>query len=619
MDNIKQQYSNSVMGYITLSLISIIIVTLLTIFISFWITELADKDAQAINMSGSMRMKTYQIGLALKSTQPELANSYIEALDQTWNHSLFANQRSEDGGSSDQLKEQFELAYNHWSETLKPLLLEAANSTATQNNIHLDLLNKQVALTDDVVSLFQLEAERKIKQLRSFQLLALLATICVGALIYYLLKNRVEQPLSELMQTVDRFGKGDFSQRAQINEKDELGMMGAVFNQMSDSIEESYNQLEQRVNKRTEELHRNNTTLEFLFATAQKIIDMQQHKIDYQSILNDLSKVLNVEPLELCLFTPHGKHPYLHIAPSDHKISNCEKSDCDACKGSAPFVRLDTSSFTEHYPINRNDSDYGTINLKRAPLQLLEPWQEKLLRTTADQLAIALSLGEQSHQERRLAMLNERTVIARELHDSLAQALSYLQIQVSRLKRMHDMEKFELQPPVIDELREGLSSAYRQLRELLTTFRLKIDAEGLQGAMSSTVEQLLDRSNMQVDLDYQLSDLPLSSTEEIHLLQIMREASQNAIHHSQGSEVVVKLCQLSDQRIELSIRDNGVGIQQSPEKLNHYGLAIMNERGRHLGGSVEIKSHPNGGTLVTFSFLPEYLREQEKEKFKYDI
>jgi len=619
MDIIKQQYTNSVMGYITLSLISIIIVTLMTIFVSFWITELSDKDAQAINVSGSMRMKTYQVGLALKSGETKLAERHIEELDQTWNHSLFSNQHSQTSNSSNRLKHQFELAFKHWDQTLKPILLTAIRESQVQQNDYLSLLDKQVELTDEVVNLFQIEAERKIKQLRSFQLLALLATICVGALIYYLLKNRVEQPLSELMQTVDRFGKGDFSQRAQINEKDELGMMGAVFNQMSDSIEESYSKLEQRVEERTEELHRNNITLEFLFATAQKIIDMQQHKLDYQEILNELSRVLKVEPLELCLFTPHGEHPYLHISPNSQAVSQCGEGDCASCKGSAPFVRLSPSNFVEHFPINRNDSDYGTINLKRSPNHLLEPWQEKLLRTTADQLAIALSLSEQSQQERRLAMLNERTVIARELHDSLAQALSYLQIQVSRLKRMHDMEKFELQPPVIDELRQGLSSAYRQLRELLTTFRLKIDADGLHGAISSTVEQLLERSDMEIVLDYQLSDLPLSSTEEIHLLQIMREASQNSIHHSKGSIVVIKLCQASDQSIELSIKDNGIGIQQSPEKLNHYGLAIMNERGRHLGGNIEISAHPDGGTVVLFKFLPEYLKEQEKDRFNYEL
>lgn len=617
MDTIKQQYSNSVMGYITLSLISIIIVTLLTIFISFWITELSDKDAQAINLSGSMRMKTYQIGLALKNKQFIEAQQYIEELDQTWNHSLFTIQRTHPRDQAQPLNQQFDEAYQHWNNVLKPNLLTTLKPSQTTTQVDIQLLNKQVRLTDRVVNSFQAEAENKIKYLRSFQLLAFLVTISVGGLIYYLLKNRVELPLNELMQTVYRFGKGDFNQRAKINEEDEIGLLGAVFNQMSDSIEESYRELELRVEARTEELHQNNITLEFLFVTAQKIIDLQQHKLDYQEVLDELSGVLNVGALELCLFTEHGKRPYLHIAPGSLITSDCATRDCGACKGCAPFSRTEQSQHRTHYPINRNDSSYGVIT-QRSDTPL-ESWQEQLLRTTADQLAIALSLGEQSHQERRLAMLTERTVIARELHDSLAQALSYLQIQVSRLKRVDNMKKYELQPPIIEELREGISSAYRQLRELLTTFRLKIDADGLHGAMQSTVNQLLERSDMEVDLEYLLTDLPLSSTEEIHLLQIMREASQNAFHHSKGSKVHIKLCQLENQDIELSIRDNGIGIQKSPEKLNHYGLAIMNERGRHLNGHIDINTAEGGGTLVQFSFLPEYLKNIEKNKLKFDL
>src|SRR5690606_16754422 len=132
-----------------------------------------------------------------------------------------------------------------------------------------------------------------------------------------------------------------------------------------------------------------------------------------------------------------------------------------------------------------------------------------------------------------------------------------------------------IQQPILDELREGLSSAYRQLRELLTTFRLKMDEDGLKGALVNTVNQLQERTDMQVTLDYQLHDLPLSSIEEIHILQIVREASQNSVNHSKGTCVDIILYQESDKSIHLNVIDDGIGISASPEKRNHYGLVIM--------------------------------------------
>jgi two-component system nitrate/nitrite sensor histidine kinase NarX len=620
MDIIRQHYSRSVMSYITLSLISIIVVALLTIFTSFWITELSDKDAQAINLSGSMRMQTYRIGLVLQTGDKSLSETQIKELDDTWNHTLFTQQRLAGNRSmpiDNALDAHFREAYDNWRQYLQPMLLRQLNTD--KPSINFEALETQVELTDRVVNQFQIEAENKIKHLRSFQLLALLSTIGVGALIFYLLKNRLEIPLSDLMKTVHRFGKGDYSQRARTDGRDELGMLGAIFNQMSSSIQTAYNELEQRVNERTLELHQKNTTLQFLFNIAQKIFESQQHSLDYQEMVDELSRVLHSQKMELCLFTEKGEQPYLHIAPRDNQQLLCGQQNCGSCKGIAPFCKIDNAVEKEHYPISREDRQYGVISVSTAGEKALDSWQEQLLRATADQIAIALSLGEQEKQERRLAMLNERTVIARELHDSLAQALSYLQIQVTRLQRCQDREKFDAQPPIIEELREGLSSAYKQLRELLTTFRLKIDADGLHGAMENTVRQLLERSDMRVELNYHLSDVPLSSMEEIHLLQIMREASQNAIHHSKGECFTIALHQSDDHSIELKISDDGIGIQQSPEKLNHYGLAIMNERSRHLKGHIDISVPPEGGTLVRFRFLPEYLRDQETQMLKHEL
>lgn len=615
MEQFKQRYSFSVMNYITASLASIIAVGLITIFISFWVTELADKDAQAINLSGSMRMQTYHVALAVKQGNITEAKTYIRALDDTWDHSLFAQQRKEN--SSKLLNQSFDQASVHWSQTLKPLLLDQIERTNHYKPgdsaliLPVDAIEEQVALTDQLVNQFQKNAEEKIKNLRAFQLFSLFITIGVGSVIFYLIKNRVEKPLSQLTDAADRIGKGEYGHQVEVEGRDEFALLSAVINQMSQSISVMYDEMDERVKQRTLELHHKNITLEFLFNTARRILDTNHQALDYQSMLDELAISITGElKLELCLFTPDGDRPYLHLSPSDSNITDCSQRSCDNCKGSAAFSAISNVSLNEKFPIVRNDTHYGVINVRSPNLEPLEIWQQQLLRSVADQFALALSLTVQKEQEHRLAMLSERTVIARELHDSLAQALSYLKIQVTRLQKSKDKERYDLQQPIIDELREGLSSAYRQLRELLTTFRLKMDTGGLKTALDNTVQQLQERTDMTINLHYQVTDLPLSPTEEIHLLQIVREASQNAINHSGGKKVDVRLTMLDDKSIELTIDDDGIGIPDTPEKLNHYGLAIMNERSRQLGGEVKILARNEGGTRVRFDFQPMYLSQE---------
>lgn len=611
MEQIKKNFRSSVMTYITLSMASIIAVGLITIFISFWITELADKDAQAINLSGSMRMQTYHIALALEKGKVEEASSLTNQLDNTWKHSLFAQQRK--SNVSQDLDLHFDRAYKHWIGTLKPLL--ESQQTRPSTSIPMELFDKQVTLTDQLVSAFQIQAEQKIRNLRAFQLFAFFITIGVGSIIFYVTKNRIERPLLTLSEAANRIGEGDYGHQVNIEGKDELAMLGAVINEMSTSIRDMYNEMDERVKKRTQELHEHNVTLTYLFKIARAILDNQNQNLDYQALLNDLSESLEQElELEFCLFTSEGERPYLRIAAEDQTVRDCSTRSCENCKGNAPYCAVTNQqeyAMNTKFPVVRDALNYGVINVRSKQTTELPAWQHQLLASVADQYALALSLSEQKDQEHRLAMLNERTVIARELHDSLAQSLSYLQIQATRLQKSHDKQKYEIQQAIIDELREGLSSAYRQLRELLTTFRLKIDSDGLESAVETTINQLADRSEMEINCQYQVTDLPLTPSEEIHLLQIIREGLQNAVNHSQGSKTELVLSQQEDKSIVLTLEDNGIGLPESPEKLNHYGLAIMQERARHLNGHIDISQGKESGTKITVVFQPQYLSNRE--------
>tara|TARA_R110002072_G_scaffold140765_1_gene285143 strand:- start:9044 stop:10888 length:1845 start_codon:yes stop_codon:yes gene_type:complete len=604
----KQQLIHSVMSYINLSLFTIIGITLISIFYSFWMTEQADTDAHAINLSGSMRMQTFHIGL-IATHSPKDVPEFIEKLDNTWKSPLFTTNQdinvTAKSTDTDNLPSIFKLGYRHWFDVVKPHLLKKPEDHDTL----FSLLTKQVQLTDKLVNRFQYEAESKIRRLRTFQLIAMLITTLVGSLIFYLLKNKVETPLSRLTEAAKRIRDGYIQQHIHIPGKDELALLAKAFNQMSQSISETYQQLENRVESRTKELQQSNTILEYSFSVARKVLEDQDKSLDYTEIIHDLSTILMVEDVELCLFTEQGEQPYLQLEPDVEKHPVCDKRTCGNCKGDAPYNTINMLGFVYKYPVIHLGKQYGVITVRPQKGKALLFWQQKLAQSSADQLSIALSLQETKEQEHRFAMLSERTVMARELHDSLAQSLSYLKIQITRLQKSHDMQKYELQQPIINELSEGLSSAYRHLRELLTTFRLKVDDSGLKGAIEKSVKQLKARTDMEIDFQYKLTNVPLNPTEEIHLLQIMREASQNAVNHSKGSLLKIHLQEQQNKQIQLVVEDNGVGLSNNPEKLNHYGLEIIKERSRSLGGDLKVRSSQEGlkGTCINLRFEPAYL------------
>jgi two-component system nitrate/nitrite sensor histidine kinase NarX len=204
-------------------------------------------------------------------------------------------------------------------------------------------------------------------------------------------------------------------------------------------------------------------------------------------------------------------------------------------------------------------------------------------------------------------LLEERAAIARELHDSLAQSLSYMKIQVSRLKPFAEQSGTEV-AEVLQELREGLNSAYRQLRELLTTFRLRVDGGGLGAALQATVAEFSNRGNLPIALDVDLGGCTLSANEEIHTLQIVREALSNVLNHAAATEARVRINYGEDGMVCATVEDNGVGIRKKAGA-HHYGLAIMEERSKSLGGSVTIDRAEPSGTRVTLRFLPTSRRD----------
>jgi two-component system nitrate/nitrite sensor histidine kinase NarX len=253
-------------------------------------------------------------------------------------------------------------------------------------------------------------------------------------------------------------------------------------------------------------------------------------------------------------------------------------------------------------PLRDNDGLYGVMRLALSPGRRLEPWQEQLLEALSRHIGIALGISRKAEQERLLALQEERSVIARELHDSIAQSLSYMKIQASLLQPVLSDPAHRIQAEAtLRDLRKGITSAYRQLRELLTTFRLKMQGDFLD-LLNRTMNELAERGGLPIHLETRLEGCHLTPNQEIHSLHIIREALYNVLRHAQADQVWVRVFH-DGKEARISVEDDGVGLPSAPaDHLPHYGLNIMRERAASLQGRIILEDRPGGGTRVEVCF-----------------
>lgn len=256
-------------------------------------------------------------------------------------------------------------------------------------------------------------------------------------------------------------------------------------------------------------------------------------------------------------------------------------------------------------PLTDGHRHYGLFFLVFADRAAAEALGQGIGALLAHHLALALGSSMRLQEGRRVALVEERTAMARELHDSLAQSLAALRMQVSRLQiqALRSAPADDLKATTA-EIRVGLDAAYRKLRDLITTFRSHFSPRGLAATLEEALDEYGRHSSVTLSLDYRLAELQLSVNEEFHIMQVVREALSNVVRHSGATRADVLLRELPDGLVEVAIEDDGRGPESPADSLGHHGTTIMRERATSLGGSLAIEAATYGGCRVVMAFRP---------------
>ncbi|SEN25061.1 two-component system, NarL family, nitrate/nitrite sensor histidine kinase NarX [Pseudomonas sp. ok272] len=556
-------------------------------------------DAAAINTAGSVRMETYHLSWKLVAGAPREEIAAITDSLQTRLNSQSLKAVLEDGPSTD-LQISYGQIQQRWNEDLYPALERGdADAFQLQARPFVEQINQ-------FVNLLQRQSEQKQGWQQLIQGLALFTTMIVLLLGLYELQYGVVTPLQELVAATQRFRRGEFQVRVNHQSQDELGQLATSFNAMAETIEQSHRTLESQVQQKTLNLQQANAALELLYQSSRSLATRLANAEGLDDLIRRFQQRLPGLRLSLCLQgqlqAPAQQLLALHGASSREV---CASSDCATCQ------KHHTAS-PQAFSISNQGNELGELKAHFVDGHPAQAWETQLIQALANLIGTSLSLKRQREQDHRLLLLEERTIIARELHDSLAQALSYMKLQVSRMQTlMRRGEPVETLEGVTAELREGLNNAYRQLRELLTTFRLQIHDAGLAQELKDTAEEFSRRGEFQVHLHVDALAFQLSASEQIHILQITREALSNCLRHAHAQNAWLELRQ-DGETVRLSVEDDGCGFNGNVDQREHHGLNIMDERARSLRGQLQIFSSEPQGTLVQLEFHPEFLGQKTK-------
>ena len=566
-----QNKTSSVAKTIASSLLLILLLSVVTTGVAIFTLSSSLKDAEAVNVAGSMRMQSYRLAYDIKSDLPDFSHHvdlFETSILSPSMQALSAWYVPED------ITQDYYALIKRW-QTLKTILRSEEKSQ------YLDLVSGFVEQIDRFVFKLQRFSEQKLITLAWIGGIGLGGILLISVFVVRFTRKEIVRPLHALVSASEQIQSRSFDVQLSVGTKNELGILTRTFNHMAQDLGKLYRGLEKAVNEKTRRLQVANQSLEVLYRSSQELTASVITADNFQAILKQLVSVEGVEAARLEIDNPDEKPMVLFVG-----------------EGSSE------DGFELHCHVNPlmlDNQPLGTLYWKAglpcADLGLIDNFVQILSR--------AIYYNHAQQQASQLLLMEERATIARELHDSLAQSLSYLKIQMSLLKRqitaiepsVHVVKTQQ----VISELDAGLSSAYTQLRELLTTFRLTIKEGSFGSALSEMLKQLEEQSSVRISLKNDLSSVELDAHQQVHLLQLMREATINAIKHAKASHIDVA-CYEQQGEVIIRVKDDGVGFENLQTKRDHYGMSIMQERASRLNGELKVSSSPNQGCEIVLTY-----------------
>ncbi len=252
-------------------------------------------------------------------------------------------------------------------------------------------------------------------------------------------------------------------------------------------------------------------------------------------------------------------------------------------------------------PLKSRDRVLGIMTIYAKRLHAFKNSDQGFLILVGRQIGVAVENAQLYSRARETAVMEERGLIARELHDGIAQNLAYLNLETKRLEDLLEAPQRAEVISRLDGLRQVILETYEDVRELLVDFRAGFkEGESLQEVLGRHIGEFSRRTGIVAELTHSSETPELPFATEVQLFLIIQEALSNVRKHAVAKSVTISLS-LQKSCFEVRVRDDGRGFDpQDPAGTRHphIGLEIMQERAAKLRGELIFESQPGRGVSV---------------------
>ncbi|MGA8015861.1 MAG: histidine kinase [Candidatus Dormiibacterota bacterium] len=431
-----------------------------------------------------------------------------------------------------------------------------------------------------------------------------LILIVVCFLLATVLSRFVVAPVRALTTSAERLAQGRTDEAVPQQGRDEVGDLAASLERMRREINASREvilaasrELEQKVQLRTAELSARNEELLALNELAGSLT----RSLDPEAILSGaLEAVRAVLPISAGRgFLVNREAQLTARGPAaDDRGPLLEEVAFAAYSENLLITRPDDAGTLIGLPLSTGGGALGALGLRSATLPGAE--MTTLLVAIGNQVGLALRTARLSQEGREMAVLEERARLAREIHDTLAQQLTGIVIQLEAAQALAGRDP-ERSLPALSSAQELARSALAEARRSVWDLRpTPLTSTGLVAAAETEVERFRRRTGITARLRAERMAPPpaLRPQAEVALLRITQQALANIAAHSGASRVSVRL-RHADGHVELTVKDNGHGFDTTALPSDRFGLVGMSERVRLAGGSFAVESATGRGTTIS--------------------